>query len=221
MRSRTSSLLPLLAALMILPLAGCRPADEQEPVGDDLSTGTEIGLAPEPGLTTEPEATSATARLQGPDGADLGEVTFTQEVGGVRVTAHVQGLEGSGPHGFHVHENGVCEPPSFESAGGHFNPAGAEHACPPTTPRHAGDLGNVEIAEDGSGHLELTTDLLAFSGENSVIGKAVIVHGHVDDCTSQPTGDAGPRLACGVVEAGAGAAGALPGDEQGTPATTM
>ena len=221
MRSRTSRLLPLAAALLILPLAGCRPAEEQEPVVDDLATGTDAGLAPEPGFPAEPEATSATARLQGPDGADLGEVTFTREAGGVRVSAHVQGIEGSGPHGFHVHENGVCEPPSFESAGGHFNPTNAQHACPPTTPRHAGDLGNIEIDGEGNGHLELTTDLLGFSGQNSVIGKAVIVHGHVDDCTTQPTGDAGPRLACGVVQAGPGAPGALPGDEQGTPATTM
>lgn len=205
MTRRQSRLLPLFAALLILPFAGCRPAEEQEPVVDDLSTGTE--LAPEPLPPAGGEPTSAVARLEGPDGADLGEVTFTLEPGGVRVSAHVQGIDGSGPHGFHVHENGVCEPPGFESAGGHFNPAGAEHACPPTSPRHAGDLGNVEIGDDGSGHLELTTDLLSFTGANSVIGKAVLVHGHVDDCTSQPSGDAGPRLACGVVEAGPGGPG--------------
>lgn len=192
------SLLPLLALALILPLAACQPDAEDEPVMDDMTTGTEVGLATDvPGPTTEAEAALAT--LQGPDGTSLGEVRFTRDAGGVRVEGHISGIEGSGPHGFHVHENGSCDAPSFESAGGHFNPTGAEHACPPTTPRHAGDLGNIEIGEDGGGHLELTTDLLSLEGESSVIGKAVIVHGHVDDCTSQPTGDAGPRLACGVV----------------------
>ena len=198
MRRTEPTLLPLVALALILPLAACRPAEEQEP-GDDLTTGTEVEPGTElPGPTTA-DPSEATATLQGPDGAELGTVIFTREAGGVRVTADVRGIDGSGPHGFHVHENGVCEPPGFESAGGHFNPMSVEHACPPTTPRHAGDLGNIELAEDGSGHLELTTDLLSLDGETSVIGKAVIVHGHVDDCTSQPTGDAGPRHACGVV----------------------
>lgn len=199
MRRTQSSLLPLLALALVLSFAACRPA-EQEPVIDDMATGTDVGLATEePGTTAEGAALAATALLESPDGQSRGEVRFVRDDGGLRVEAHVTGIEGSGPHGFHVHENGVCDPPGFESAGGHFNPAGVQHACPPTTPRHAGDLGNIEIGEDGSGHLELTTDLLSLEGEDSVIGKAVLVHGHVDDCTSQPTGDAGPRLACGVV----------------------
>lgn len=200
MRRTESRLLPLLALALVLPLAACQPEAEDEPVIDDMSTGTEVGLATDvPGPTAEAGDMAAMATLTSPDGQSRGEVRFVRDAGGVRVEAHISGIEGSGPHGFHVHENGTCDPPSFESAGGHFNPAGAEHACPPTTPRHAGDLGNVEIGEDGSGHLELTTDLLTLEGANSLIGKAVLVHGHVDDCTSQPSGDAGPRLACGVI----------------------
>ena len=194
------SLLPLLALALMLPLAACQPDAEEEPTIDDMTTGTEVGLATDvPGPTAEAEGMAALATLEGPDGANLGEVRFTRDADGVRVEAHLQGIEGSGPHGFHVHENGTCDAPSFESAGGHFNPTGAPHACPPTEPRHAGDLGNVEIDGDGGGHLEMTTNLLSLQGQNSVIGKAVIVHGAVDDCTSQPSGDAGPRIACGVV----------------------
>jgi superoxide dismutase, Cu-Zn family len=101
--------------------------------------------------------------LESPDG-QIGARCASSAGRGLRVEADVSGIEGSGPHGFHVHENGACDPPGFESAGGHFNPTGAEHACPPTTPRHAGDLGNIEIGEDGTGHLELTTDLLSLEG---------------------------------------------------------
>lgn len=193
----------LAAALAILPLAACAPSEE--PAGDDLTTGTDLGLGTESepfGAPEPPAGDTAMAMLEGPNGEPMGHVSFVGEAGGVRVIADVEGVDGSGPHGFHVHETGSCEPPGFESAGGHFNPAGAPHACPPTAPRHAGDLGNVEIGEDGTGHLELTTDQLSLEGENSVIGKAVLVHGHVDDCSSQPSGDAGPRLACGIVEMG-------------------
>lgn len=197
-RSSPSTLLPLLALALVLPLAACQP-EAQEPVIDDLATGTDAGLAVDEPPATTAQGDEATAVLESPDGQARGEVRFVRDAAGVRVEAHISGIEGSGPHGFHVHENGTCDPPSFESAGGHFNPAAAEHACPPTSPRHAGDLGNVEIGEDGSGHLEMTTDLLSLDGDDSVIGKAVLVHGHVDDCASQPSGDAGPRLACGVV----------------------
>jgi superoxide dismutase, Cu-Zn family len=199
-RTRPSRLLPLVALAVVLPLAACAPEAEQET--DDLALGTEVELATEvPGPTAEADAMAAMATLENAEGQTVGEVRFVREAGGVRVIADLEGVavEASGPHGFHVHENGTCDPPDFTSAGGHFNPTGAEHACPPTTPRHAGDLGNIELADDGSGHLELTTDLLALDGADSVIGKAVLLHGHVDDCASQPSGDAGPRLACGVV----------------------
>ena len=101
----------------------------------------------------------------------------------------------------HLHEVGTCTPPDFKSAGDHFNPHGAQHACSPTTPRHPGDLGNIEIAESGEGHLELETDMLTVAdGPSSVIGRAVVLHAGKDDCTTQPSGDSGDRLACGVFE---------------------
>ena len=105
-----------------------------------------------------------------------------------------------GTHGVHLHEKGDCSAPDFSSAGGHFNPAGAPHACPPTAPRHAGDLGNIVIGPDGSGRLEITTDLLSVApGAKSAVGHALILHDDADDCASQPVGHAGMRAACAVL----------------------
>ena len=150
----------------------------------------------------ETAAASAHATLQSEDPGVSGSVTITKEAGGVKIVADVSGVKTDGKHGFHIHENGQCEHSDhFKSAGGHFNPAHVDHACPPTDPRHAGDLGNIEIT-GGKGHLELTSTQLSLDGPNTVVGKAFILHAAADDCKTQPTGNAGDRLACGVVTMG-------------------
>ncbi len=177
-----------LAAFACAPPAE-EPAAEQEPMIEE-----EVPVAP------EPAAVVASASLVTADGIEVGTATFTQVGAETTAEFHLTGVSPAGPHAIHVHETGECTPPDFTSAGGHFNPAGVAHACPPATPRHAGDFGNVEIAEDGGGHLEVTTDLVTVEdGPISVVGKAVILHAHTDDCSTQPTGDAGGRLACGVI----------------------
>ena len=133
-----------------------------------------------------------------------GRVIFYQAGSQVRVVADVTGVSPPGNHGFHVHENGKCERDpgkDFATAGGHFNPAGTPHACPDAASHHAGDLGNIVINADGTGHVDVTTSELSLSGASSVVGRAVILHAAADDCTTQPTGNAGGRLACGVVAA--------------------
>lgn len=127
-----------------------------------------------------------------------GTVTFSAVEGGVRITAHLEGLS-PGEHGFHVHQYGDCSAPDGTSAGGHFNPAGVAHGGPEAATRHVGDLGNVTANAQGVADYDRVDHVVALSGTNDVIGHAVIVHAGKDDLTSQPTGAAGARVACGVI----------------------
>jgi superoxide dismutase, Cu-Zn family len=130
-----------------------------------------------------------------------GEVTFTAEPGGgVKVVGTFSGLV-YGEHGFHVHEKGDCSAPDATSAGGHFNPTGKPHAAREAAARHTGDLGNLKADPYGLARVEFVDTTLSLSGPESIIGKAVIVHEKADDFTTQPTGNAGGRQACGVIEA--------------------
>jgi len=129
-----------------------------------------------------------------------GEVTFTAEPGGVRVVGTFSGLV-YGEHGFHVHEKGDCSAPDGTSAGGHFNPAGKPHAAREAAARHAGDLGNLKADPYGLARVDFVDSTLSLSGPDSIVGRAVIVHEKADDFTTQPTGNAGGRQACGVIEA--------------------
>jgi Cu-Zn family superoxide dismutase len=127
-----------------------------------------------------------------------GWISFAPMADHVHVTAEVKGLA-PGKHGFHVHEKGDCSSGDGKSAGGHFNPAGAPHAGPDAEKRHAGDLGNLEADEAGVAKHDRMDMVLRLSGEDSILGRAVIVHAGEDDFTTQPTGAAGARVACGVI----------------------
>jgi len=127
-----------------------------------------------------------------------GTITFTKVDGGVKVTANIQGLN-KGKHGFHIHEFGDCSSPDGNSAGGHFNPEGKSHGAPMDMERHMGDMGNVEADENGKAHLEYLDRTINLEGDHSIIGHSVILHKNEDDLKSQPTGNAGPRVACGVI----------------------
>lgn len=127
-----------------------------------------------------------------------GVVTFTRSGNNIKLVADLDGLT-PGKHGFHIHEYGDCSKSDGTSAGGHFNPENMKHGAPGDAERHVGDLGNVVADENGHAHLEMTDDLISFSGKHSIIGRGIIVHAGEDDLTSQPTGAAGARVACGVI----------------------
>ncbi len=145
------------------------------------------------------DATKAIAVLSSASGSKVsGTVTFTKVGDEVKVVADVTGLT-PGKHGFHVHEFGDCSAPDATSAGGHYNPEKHQHADRTASDRHVGDLGNLEADASGKAHLDWTDKMLTLRGDDSVIGLAVIVHEKEDDLKSQPVGNAGGRLACGVI----------------------
>lgn len=146
---------------------------------------------------TEQRAIAQLAPTEG--NSVVGSATFTSTNGSVRVEATVSGLA-PGKHGFHVHENGDCSAPDASSAGGHFAPQDNPHAGPDDQPRHVGDLGNLEAGEDSTAEYSRDDSVISLSGPNSIVGKALVVHSGEDDLETQPSGDSGDRVACGVIE---------------------
>jgi Cu-Zn family superoxide dismutase len=146
------------------------------------------------------EVTKAVAKLEPKSGSTVtGAVTFTKVNGDVQVVADIQNLK-PGSHGFHIHEKGDCSAADASSAGAHFNPAHQHHGGPATTERHAGDLGNIQADASGKAHLEWKGKM-SLIGADSIIGKSVVVHEKEDDLKTDPTGNSGGRIACGVIEA--------------------
>lgn len=144
--------------------------------------------------------TKAIAVLQATAGNDVtGTVTFTQVETGVRVQATVNGLEPNKEHGFHVHEFGDVSAPDGTAAGGHFNPEAMDHGGPDAKMRHVGDLGNIKADANGIGVYDRIDTKLALHGPNSILGRGLIVHEGTDDLESQPTGNAGARIAQAVI----------------------
>lgn len=166
----------LLASSAILTLAGCQGAS-----------------APGP---------KATATLESRSGSTAkGVVTFTRQGNEVVVNGTFTGLKPNGEHGIHVHEKGDCSAPDAASAGGHFNPGAKAHGMPGSGMNHAGDMPNIKA--DASGNATYTTKVSWFTidtGATGIIGKGVVVHRDPDDYKSQPAGNSGPRIACGVIQ---------------------
>ncbi|MFQ5637224.1 MAG: superoxide dismutase family protein [bacterium] len=151
--------------------------------------------------TEETAMETASAEMAATQGSEAhGTVTFTKTDEGIRVVANFEGVP-EGTHGFHIHQYGDCSSGDGKSAGGHFNPEGVPHAGPDAAERHVGDLGNISADENGVAHADFVDSKLTFEGENSIIGKGVILHADADDLTTQPTGAAGARISCGVITA--------------------
>lgn len=170
---------------------GMHATDEMHPAMNKDAMAGKDGMAKEG---------TAMAVLKNADGLEMGTVMFTAMNGGTQMTGSLKGLAPSSMHGFHVHEGTDCGAGGFEAAGGHFNPMGMEHGGPEAAEHHAGDLGNVEADDKGVAKVEGMSKMLTLSGKASVVGHAVILHEGKDDLKSQPSGDAGRRIACGIVQ---------------------
>lgn len=148
-----------------------------------------------------PAGETATAQLMSTSGSQAkGSATFRQQGDKVMMTVDVSGLKPNAEHGFHVHEKGDCSAPDGTSAGGHFNPTGKQHGSVDAPEHHAGDMPSLKT--DANGHAGGTFELngpTVVAGPNSVVGRGLIVHRDPDDFKTQPTGNSGARIACGVI----------------------
>ncbi|MDY8107580.1 superoxide dismutase family protein [Fulvimarina sp. 2208YS6-2-32] len=176
----------LLSALASVAFAAA-PAFAQ----DAAATGDGASASMEP----------MTITMNAQDGSNRGTVTITPTPNGLLFDADLSGLE-PGEHGFHIHETGTCEG-DFTSAGGHYNPTDMEHGFKVEGGPHAGDMENFTAAEDGAAKFAAFNANLTVTGGDAPImdadGSAVMVHGGADDYESQPSGDAGDRVACGII----------------------
>jgi len=149
----------------------------------------------------ESKEPTATAKLEPRSGSQVqGTVTFTQIGDVVRVTGEITGHT-KGPKGFHIHDKGDCSDDKAMSTGGHFNPHKSMHGGPYEPVKHAGDLGNLTFNDAGVAKINFTVGDIAVNSDdaNGIIGRAVIVHAAADDLKTDPTGNAGGRVACGVI----------------------
>jgi Cu-Zn family superoxide dismutase len=163
-----------------------------------LLSQARLHAADDKGAAAPTEPTKAVCTVVPLSGSKvMGKVTFTQTADGVEVEAELTGLS-PGKHGFHVHEFGDCSKIDGSCAGGHFNPEKKPHGAPDAEERHVGDLGNIEADADGKATYKRVDKLIALSGPHSILGRAIIVHANPDDF-SQPTGNAGGRIGCGVI----------------------
>jgi superoxide dismutase, Cu-Zn family len=147
-------------------------------------------------------AAAATAKLASPDGTDIGTVTLTGTPNGVLLTAELMNLP-TGVHGFHIHEKGACTP-DFAAAGGHFAGGAGAHGYLVEGGPHAGDMPNIHVPDSGSVTVETFDPNVSLDGGEGFLfdddGSAIIIHSGPDDYQSQPSGNSGDRIACGVIE---------------------
>lgn len=187
MNMKTPAILSSLALTFALAVPAAAQDDHS---GHDHGSHAEVA-----------KLTKLICQLQPTEGnTAMGTVTFTQlEDGKVKVTAKVGGLTADGKHAIHIHEFGDIAAADGTATGGHYNPEGHDHGLPHSDKRHAGDFGNLEADGEGNATFELVVDNLTLNGDkNPVIGRGMIVHAGEDD-GGQPTGNAGARIAQGVI----------------------
>jgi len=150
-----------------------------------------------------PSQPQATAQLINANREVIGNARLTEEGGGVRIYVQAEKLQ-PGMHGIHLHAVGKCDPPDFTSSGGHFNPMGKAHGLENPMGPHAGDMPNLMVGSDGKGTLDYTDKLVSLgSGPTSLFssnGTALVIHAGPDDQKSDPAGNSGARIACGILK---------------------
>jgi superoxide dismutase, Cu-Zn family len=153
-------------------------------------------------IATAALAADATAQLKNAKGESAGEAQLTQTPTGVLIHVEAHGLK-AGPHGFHIHQTGKCDAPDFKTAGGHFNASKKQHGFESPKGPHMGDMPNLIAEKDGNAEADVFEPGLHLHGKNPVLdadGAAIVIHAGPDDYKTDPAGDSGARVACGVIQ---------------------
>jgi Cu-Zn family superoxide dismutase len=204
--------------LFLLAIAACSKSKSSPPPAEPAQPAAQAPAAePPPAAATEPAAPATPPEPAKPPEPPppkkaqvelapaskskvKGTASFVETADGVEITINVEGLK-AGDHGWHVHEKGDCSAPDAKSAGEHFNPENKKHGAPDAADHHAGDFGNLTAGKDGKATKTFTMKGVTLGeGANSLVGKALIVHDKKDDLKTQPSGNAGARVACGVIQ---------------------
>jgi Cu-Zn family superoxide dismutase len=186
----------LLTPMIALALSACAAA----PIASSPTAPSSPAMTP-----STSTARVATTHLAGASGSLVsGTLTLMPMPDGVHVTGEIGGLAPGSSHGFHVHEKGDCSAADGSSAGGHFNPTGSAHGKAGTPVHHAGDIDNIVADASGIAHVDTHVAGVTLGGgaASDVVGRAVVVHAAPDDYQTQPSGNSGARIACGVIVAG-------------------
>ena len=191
-----TALTPALLAASVLALSACSSSAPTKSTAPVASAPTPAAPA------AQSTAKSATVNLASASGSLVsGKLTVVPMGNGVHLTGEVGGLSPGSTHAIHIHEKGDCSAADASSAGGHFNPAAQPHGKVGSGAHHGGDMDNLVANAEGVAQVNAHAEGVTLGGgaANDVVGKAVIVHAAADDYRTQPTGNAGGRVACGVI----------------------
>lgn len=169
------------ALLFAVLLTACSSREEKEEKLTDIAQATK----------------TAVADIHSPAQKHIhGTVTIEETTDGLSISTDLSGLKKNSKLGFHIHQNGICEGPDFISAGDHFNPHKSRHGSPESSERHSGDLGNLQTDLDGKSKTKISLKGVTL---DEVMGKAILIHAKPDDLKTQPSGNSGARIACGLI----------------------
>jgi len=182
---------------LVIGLAACGSSEQASEPTEGVATPTDAAATG----AADASSMTAVANLQTAEGKPAGTATATPGEGTMLLSLRVEGLP-PGEHGVHVHMVGKCEAPKFQSAGSHWNPGNKQHGLENPQGQHAGDMPNLTVGEDGRGTLSYTLKGATIDGLLDGDGSAMVVHAKADDQKTDPSGDSGDRIACGVFSAG-------------------